>query len=393
MNAAEKSSSIESVDDSFGNMDLYRLLEDSQGLISFSLYDSGTTRQGTSRYGFMLRSDEKIEIWPLTNSSLKITLDRHIPLNPSTVIFAGLYIGDGAKASHPGSAAAVSFSQRESHIANFVRNEFIHLFGSSLTFTHRVNEDALFFMTDEMRETLTKLREDLIKEGRTDLISGNALIEYLKRDLNSVIKEQPSTTKSALTKYSKKKGLQKHQKHLVEFFANREVMNEYLKRLKIKELDESGIPLSPNDRIAVNIRLPGVKGAREAGKSSRSDELDVDGLSHFHTLFLRILSDIQSSIEKNEGFVKVEKSTMPWLVWDGKPHEHSTFSLFTKGYLQESKTCGRFSRGTLVSYAVKEEDNWLQLSMGKFSVTVPKTLKFTPLVCLFFGLYGSNAKT
>ena len=51
-------------------------------------------------------------------------------------------------------------------------------------------------------------------------------------------KQQPPTTKAALTKYFKKKGLQKHQKYLVEFFANRQVMNEYLKRLKIKELEE-----------------------------------------------------------------------------------------------------------------------------------------------------------
>ena len=54
------------------------------------------------------------------------------------------------------------------------------MFGSSLTFTHRVNEDALFFMTDRDAENFTQedSREELIKEGRTDLIPSEILARY-----------------------------------------------------------------------------------------------------------------------------------------------------------------------------------------------------------------------
>jgi hypothetical protein len=382
-----------SVESPFGRMDLYRLLQDSKGIISFNLYDSGTMRQSTSRYGFKLNSDNKLEIWPASNNGSKLTIEQYIELDPSKVVFAGLYIGDGAKASHTGSASVVSFSQRESHIANFVRNEFLNLFGKSLTFTHRVNEDALFFMTEDMRHNLARLREDLIKEGLTDLISNEELDNYLKRDLESVIKEQPSATKAAVTKYSKKKGLQKFQKYLVEFFAYRQIMKIYLERLKMKELAETGTPLSPNDRITANIRLPGVKGAREAGKSSRSDELDVDGFSPFHTLFLRIISDIQTSIEQNIDKVCVTNSDAPWLEWNGKPHEYCAFSLLTKEYFQQAKGCGRPSRSKFLRYSIKEKETVLEFEWGKFKFLAPKRIKFTPLVCLFFGLYLAEGQT
>jgi hypothetical protein len=382
-----------SVEDAFGQMDLYRLLEDSHGLVSFELYDSGTLRTGECRYAFSLKENDKLEVWPAASSATKLTLNRYVPLKPHTVAFVGLYIGDGAKASHPGSAGIISFSQRESRLANFVRSHFIQLFGDSLTFTHRVNEDALFFMTDKMRQALGKLRDQLLAEGRTDILSREQLEDYLKRDLDSVIAEQAPATRIALEKHSRKAALQKHRKYLVEFFANRSIMNEYLKRLKLKELTDSGTPLSENDRIAVNIRLPGVKGAREEGKSSRSDELDVDGLRQFHALFLRILSDVQSSIEKNEEDVKVSGSSAPWLIWEGKPHDCGKFSIQTVEYLTQAEECGRFSRRRLVRYNCREEGQTLVISIGKSCFKVPKTLRFTPLLCLFFGLYLAEGQT
>lgn len=381
-----------SVENPFGQMDLLRLLEDSDGLISFKLYDSGTFRTGATKYSFESQESDRLRIWPMGNPGKELTLSRFVPLRPHTVVFVGLYIGDGAKASRPGSSGIISFSQREPHLTSFVREHFIQLFGDTLTFTHRVNEDSLFFMTDEMRQKLTVLRQELLKSGRKDILSDEELRKYLNRDLESVIQEQPSATKIALEKHSKKALLQKHRKYLVEFFANRTVMNEYLRKLKLQELAASGNPLSPKDRIAVNVRLPGVKGAREEGKSSRSDELDVDGLANFHALLLRIISDIQSSIESNSQLISVPGSDTPWLTWNGKPHEYGVFSLSTLDYLRFGDKCFRFSRGSPRRYKCSEKET-IVLEMGKLALKVPKTLTFTPLLSLFFGLYLAEGQT
>src|SRR5205807_10309396 len=108
----------------------------------------------------------------------------------------------------------------------------------------------------------------------------------------------------------------------------------------------TGTPLAAKDRIVVNIRLPGVKGSREEGKSSRSDELDVNGLGPFRALFLRILSEVENSISNNIETVSAG-SKVPWMVWYGPPHSFSRSKLDTAAYVRKSMTCQkRDSRGS-----------------------------------------------
>ena len=386
-----------SVTSPLGYIDIARFLEDCRGLVIFELFDSGTFRRGRGHFTHSRVSGDKVVIRALDHRGREIseiTVGNPILLTPATIAFLGLYLGDGAKAARPGASGIISFSQREPHLANFVRSQFIDIFGETISFTHRVNEDALFFMTDEMRHTLTNLRHELLEQGK-DVMTDAQLAEYLKRDLNEVITEQKASTRRAAQKHAQKPSLAKHRKYLVEFFANRSLMNEYLRRKKLQELEASGTPLGPNDRIAVNVRLPGVKGSREEGKSSRSDELDVEGLSLFRPIFLKMLEDVLHSIEKNKSQVFVDGSSNPWIVWEGPPHTCGKFSISTGTYTKESESvCSATSRGDKKRYSVHRLHGKLRLSKGsRYAFEIPETLTFTPLICAFIGLYLAEGNT
>lgn len=387
-----------SITSPLGYVDLAQLLKDECGRVTFELFDSGTFRRGRGRFSHSLVEKNKLVIRALDQrgrAAGEITIRNPIPLTPATVTFLGLYLGDGAKAARPGTRGIISFSQREPHLANFVRTQFIQVFGESISFTHRVNEDALFFMTDEMRRALTNLRHKLLKEGQ-DIMTDAQLAEYLKRDLNEVVAEQSGSTRRAVQKHARKPSLAKHRGYLVEFFANRSLMNEYLRRKKLQELEVSGTPLGPSDRIAVNVRLPGVKGSREEGKSSRSDELDVGGLSPFRPIFLRMLEDVLHSIEQNRSQVLVKGSSKPWIVWYGPPHTFGKCSISTEKYVEEAEsTCYVTARGDKKRYTVHKLDGKLRLCKGgsRNAFEIPDALTFTPLICAFMGLYLAEGNT
>ena len=379
-----------------GYVDIAQLVTNSRGLVSFEIFDSGTFRRGQGRYKGSSINEEKLVIQALDHrgkTTHKITIKNPIPLTPATITFLGLYLGDGAKAARPGSRGIISFSQREPHLANFVRSQFIQVFGESISFTHRVNEDALFFMTDEMRDILTNLRHELLKQGEA-IMTDAQLAEYLKRDFNEVINEQRTSTRRAARSHAQKPSLRKYRKYLVEFFAKRPLMNEYLRRQKLQELKASGTSLGPNDKIVVNVRLPGVKGSREEGKSSRSDELDVEGLSPFRPIFLRMISDVLHSIEKNESHVSIADSSNPWIVWEGSPHTFGKCIISTEDYMKKGESVCYFLRGQKKRYNVHKLDGKLILSKSRrYSFEIPEALSFTPLVCAFIGLYLAEGNT
>lgn len=385
-----------SLSEPLGYIDISQLVTDSHGIVDFKIFDSGTFRQGRGRYECTHSDTDKLIIHALDhqgNTTHSITIQNPIPLTPSAISFLGLYLGDGAKAARPGSRGIISFSQREPHLANFVRSQFLTIFGESVSFTHRVNEDALFFMTDEMRGILTKLRHELLKEDEF-IMSDEQIAEYLRRDLNEVISEQRSSTRRAAQSHAQKPSLAKYRKYLVEFFANRPLMNEYLKRQKLYELEASGTPLGSNDSIVVNVRLPGVKGSREEGKSSRSDELDVEGLSPFRPIFLRMIEDVFNSIEKNISQICIEGSSRPWIVWEGPPHSYGKCTVSTEDYVKKGESACYISSGKKKRYNVSRLDGKIRLfKIKRYSFEIPETLTFSPLICAFIGLYLAEGNT
>jgi hypothetical protein len=378
-----------------GFVDVSQLLDDTKGKVEFSLFDSGTIRKGSSIYEYENIGKDRLRVWSRDINGKRaesIVVHRLISLVPQTILFFGLYIGDGVKAARPGSKGVLSLSQREPHISGFARSQFVKLFGSALRFTHSVNEDGLFFMSHEMRTRLSAIRHKLLDDGKK-VMNDSAFEAYLKRDLDDIINEQAPTMKTAIGKYKRKRLFGEFGKYLPEFFANRPFMDRYLKEIKVKELEESGNPLAPNDTISVNVRLPGVKGAREPGKSSRSDELTVDGMGPFRALFLRILSDTYSSIAENQATVSVDGSQTPWIRWKGPPHSASICRFKSAEYLRASRSARKVMARTIRRYKVVEGPSRNRVLTGSESFEVPKVIGLTPLVCLFAGLYLAEGAT
>lgn len=56
-------------------------------------------------------------------------------------------------------------------------------------------------------------------------------------------------------------------------------MEDILKAQKKKEIEDSGLVLSSEDRVSASLRRPFKKGARQPGGSSRSDEIYLKGLN------------------------------------------------------------------------------------------------------------------
>ena len=295
------------------------------------------------------------------------------------------------KSVRPGAPGTISLSQKEPNLSRFARARFLNLFGTSLRFVHSVNEDALFFMSDPMRHELSDLRHDLRERGE-DVMTDSELQTYLRRDLDAIVDEQPPATQSAMRKYRRKSLFRMHRQYLPEFFANRSLMKRYLEDAKRRELEAAGI-VGENDEVVANIRLPGVKGARGPGKSSRSVELTVGGVGPFTALFLRIVSDTYSSIATNSTTVRVGSSASPWIRWSGPPHAVAKCEFDTRRYLAESESTARMMARGSRRYSLESSSDKVLVLSGSNSFEVPRSLKLTPLVCLFSGLYLAEGAT
>jgi hypothetical protein len=375
-------------------VDVAQLLDDTEGVVEFELFDSGTTRRGSSTYEYEPDGDTRLRIRNVESrgrSSSNLTIPRQVELTPQRIFFFGLYIGDGVKSVRPGASGTISLSQKEPNLSRFSRAQFLSLFGSSLRFVHSVNEDALFFMADPIRHELSDLRHRLLEEGE-DVMTDEELEAFLQRDLDAIVSEQPPPTRAAVRGYRQKRLFQIYRQYLPEFFANRSLMRRYLEEAKRKELEEAGIP-SGSDEVTANIRLPGVKGARGPGKSSKSVELTVKGIGPFTSLFLRVVIDTYSSIANNARTVHVKDPAHPWIRWHGPPHTFARCEFSAERYLSTSpSTAQKMARSTR-RYSLEPSSGHVTVSLGSKRFEVPSTLRLTPLVCLFAGLYSAEGST
>jgi hypothetical protein len=377
-----------------GMVDVAQLLDDTEGTVEFELFDSGTTRRGSSTYEYESMSNANLlvrNVESRNRTGHDLTIPRQIELTPQTILFFGLYIGDGAKSFRPGAPGTISLSQKESNISRFARARFLNLFGPSLRFVHSVNEDALYFMSDSIRQELSDLRHELLERGE-DVMTDRELQTYLQRDLDTILSEQPPATQSAVRKYRRKSLFRRYRQYLPEFFANRPLMKLYLEDAKRRELEAAGIA-DENDKVTANVRLPGVKGARGPGKSSRSVELTVEGISPFRALFLRIISDTYSSIAGNSTTVSVSGSASPWIRWSGPPHTFARCEFDARRYLSDSASTVRMMAHRSRRYSLESSSGQILVSSGSKRFEVPRVLKLTPLVCLFSGLYLAEGAT
>lgn len=361
-----------------GLYNLEFLLEQKNGVVSYNIFDSGVFRKGKSRYKKVDESKDEFKIVCLDKPERVLILPKILNLTPDFLILTGLYLGDGSKAG--GRYGPISFSQREPNLANFMRKEFAKLFGNSVKFIHRIGEDGLFFFTEERLKEIYKL---IPKKNLPEIKKIEAT------PLEKLVPSLSSTVKTSITKYKKKKNLySRFGKNLPQFLALRPFMEKYMESLKHKEFEEHGIQFQQNDELRVNIRLPGVKGSRKFGKSSRSDELDVVGGNYFKPLLFRIFEDIEESIVQNK------RRHNNRLEWKNTPDRNPHLLLDIANYLSSSSSTEYVRVAGKKRYVVSEKNGVLIVKkLRGVEFKLPRKLELSPLIFLFLGLYLAEGHT
>jgi len=136
--------------------------------------------------------------------------------------------------------------------------------------------------------------------------------------------------------------------------------------------------------VHYTLRRPYKKGAREAGGSSRSDEINVGQVSGMAELFIKIMHEMESSITHN---LKVSPSEL--IFWNGFPRDFG----------REISLADFFRNNTFAKFEHYEcviEDKGLYLS-GRWkrskTVKLSRNIKISPLWCYTSGLYLAEGTT
>ena len=162
-------------------------------------------------------------------------------------------------------------------------------------------------------------------------------------------------------------------------------MQAILTEQKQQYISESGIDLSPQDRVTASLRRPYKKGAREPGGSSRSDETHVGGVAGVGELFLKMLHELEDSILENRRL-----STQGLVVWENIPSKIGQ-ELDIKDFF-EQHPYGTLN-GERPELTVKGPSR-LQGRWPRSKITTLKpTLQLDPLWCYTAGLYLAEGTT
>ena len=120
-----------------------------------------------------------------------------------------------------------------------------------------------------------------------------------------------------------------NEQHLAFYYQHKTAMEEILIEKKRLDIEKSRTPLTDEDKITASLRRPFKKGAREPGGSSRADETHVGGVTGLGEFFLKILHEIESSIQADS-----QHSLQGLVVWSTIPSEIgeviNTQEFFTK---------------------------------------------------------------
>lgn len=246
-----------------GQVDLKELLSDDE--IVGQLHDAGRTRDYSQEYSVTETAGETLRV---SGGNKTIELDRYQELDPSLLIFLGLYGGDGDK------TGSVGFGQKSIDIMEHAYDEMLKFFGHEFDVTYHITEDSLFFESDEMQTKLEAMDHD-----------GEAL--------------------------------EKKKQYLID---------EVWEILEDREMDVDSVTATVSD----------VKGAREAGQSSREDLIDLRGSKPFLPIILKLIEGVTSTLSDDS---QSYPSDGPWLEWNDNPSELSAYEIDIPEYVENAETC------------------------------------------------------
>lgn len=289
-----------------------------------------------------------------------------ISLDEAFVGFFGLYSGDGAKGSEdpksPGKLiTSVSFSQREPNLVKFAVQQFRRIFPYA-RFIFSLGEDSAYFMAGKGLDMLIAYYDGTLPEAKplsevrpaSDRMDNQYLLEKRHTQINV-------------------------HNDLAFFYQHKKAMQAILTAQKQHEVASAGIMLAEKDAVTASLRRPFKKGAREPGGSSRSDETHVGGVTGMGELFLRIMHDIEETVQEDH-----QVSAQGLVRWNGQPSEIGELLDLKEFYIRHPYGCVTGKRPIL-------EDGSTAYYQGVWKsskkLLIAKTLRLTPLWCYTSGLY------
>lgn len=355
-----------------GEIRLLDFLLSSNGEVRGIQLSDGKYRRFEATYEWTEESSGMLKVWRKGGTSSAVTIPKVIPLNESLVAFFGLYSGDGAKGSEDRYQTgllrpSISFSQREPNLIRFAVRNFRLLFPEAY-FTFSLGEDSAHFMGKEGLALLAEYYGGTIPAAPS---------------LSNV---KPTLNDADIRYLNEKRSIQENAAaDLAFYYQHKTAMEQILAERKEAYIRNSGIELTGRDRVTASLRRPYKKGARLPGGSSRSDETYVGGVTGMGELFLKILHELEISIQEDTA-----SSTDGLITWKTVPSQlgeildiNSFFSSHPFGQIAGERP--GFSEG-IWGYMIGQ---WRRSN----AIEIARSIRITPLWCYVSGLYLAEGTT
>jgi hypothetical protein len=289
-----------------GSINLQDFLDRSNGKARGQVLTDAKIRWYEAEYKYETDGSDLL-ISRVGGSSKPTRMPAVIKLDSALVAFFGLYSGDGSKGTDDAADPTrirpnISFSQREKTLVRFAMDQFAKIFTGNLKFVFTLGEDSAYFMAEEGLIRIT----DYYKSIGIEKFPSPKKLSEVNQKINDADQRYLKEKRNNIEGTS--------EEHLAYYYQHKEAMEVILVAEKSMDLVDAGIKLSPLIEVRASLRRPFKKGARKPGGSSRSDELQISGLSGMGELFLKIMHSIEASLandtqEEDYGLIK----------WSGLP--------------------------------------------------------------------------
>jgi hypothetical protein len=362
-----------------GEIRVKDFLDRTGGAVRGRLISDAKIRAYSADYTYTEDADGLLHI-TRTGSRSEVVMKPVIDLDEALVCFFGFYSGDGAKGGerpdNPGVVRPpLSISQSEPNLIRFSVEQFRKVFESSIHFEFSLGEDSAYFMAGEGLSEL--------KTHYGGVLPPNEPLKRVRptpdaRDQKYLAERRPVAGDN--------------ETHLAFYYQHKDAMAEILTLRKRKDIARAGIVLTVSDNITASLRKPFKKGARQPGGSSRADETRVGGVTGCGELFLKILHEIESSIQEN-----TQKSTQGLIIWSNTPSEvgelinlQDFFTNHPFGTIGGERPV--FSAPTLPASSVAGTNIIGRWPRSK-NIVLESGIRIDPLWCYTSGLYLAEGKT
>lgn len=356
----------------FGELRLKDFLQKTSGQVRGTLASDAKRRWYAADYRWETDATGALILSRADGTGDAVRMSPVIALDEALIAFFGLYSGDGAKGTENPEALGkvkvqISFSQRELNLVRFAVEQFRRLFSGDIRFVFSIGEDSAYFMDGAGFESLQALYGGDVPEPKT-LSEAHPQLTAADERYLSERRHVPGT----------------NEEHLAFYYSHKPTMESVLTEVKKRDILQAGIALTENDRVTASLRRPFKKGARQPGRSSRSDEVHVGGINGFGEFFLKMLHEVEASILHDTAI-----STQGLVAWHARPSEigkpldiYEFFQHHPYGTLADE-------RPQILTEGVLLSGRWPRSKETKLY----PLLRMDPLWCYTSGLYLAEGTT